>query len=249
MVSYCDYTAIGLPNARFYIAMKTLDATGRAILRKPLFDAFPLPTVTNPRNLVYVSAFQSIFFRQLSICHSIGEKIDDYQRRDIRPSDCDWADLCRPLLLLEKLKDATEAHQHYSKGEEGDPFSLSPHLVQDAFARQVPGYPKMVDDLKTAWLAPTRPQSDPMRFVSPAAKDAVSWLYVRWRGSLDGKGGVGVDGLEEKKQWLLKRQREVQDTKNWAIWLVDPETRNRHPSQRPMKAALQHEVPYHLRPL
>ncbi|GAA5904862.1 hypothetical protein JCM6882_003225 [Rhodosporidiobolus microsporus] len=246
------YHPVGPLNARFYLhmsALPRLDVIAKAALRRSLLDALSVPTAFTFLHSIHVSSFPSIFFRQLTICLISGVMIDSLAEQHLAVTEVERGDLCRPLLLLEKLKDVTEAHQQHSKGGERDPFGLTPRQIQETFAEQVPGYQKMVDHLKTAWLAPTRPQSHGMGFVSPAAKDAVSWLYVKWRGSPEGKSSVGLHESAEKERWLLKRQREVQDTKNWAIWLVDPETRNRHPSQRPMKAALQHEVPYHLRPL
>ncbi|GAA5904865.1 hypothetical protein JCM6882_003226 [Rhodosporidiobolus microsporus] len=248
------YLPLNEPNGVFYLKPtfwnRSDDQALEAILRESLRDTVILPSaIDTTADTVVVSSAQSILMEQIHGSLTSGPEVFARTRTGAHISERERANFCLPFVVLEALKMLCEAQQRHGPQAVGGPFGLTPHQVQSAFEEHIINFPAIANTLKKEWLMRVHLEGPSMRFISEVSKEAVVWLYGKWKASPEGKRQVGLHGHEEKEKWVLKRRRELQDTKNWTIWLVDSQTRHKSPSERPMKAALQHEVPQHLRPV
>ncbi|GAA5823995.1 hypothetical protein JCM11251_003373 [Rhodosporidiobolus azoricus] len=231
---------------RFYVArlwLEGYDARVKAVLREPHLDKVLLPTAHTHADFTIITSGTATFFRLVQ------EHLD--ARGVFSPhdpsSDEELANFSRPLAFLEKLKELSEHHQ---KRTEHGPLQLTPHNVQREF-QGIPSYPHVLAAVKKHWLIRHRLDPHSMEYVTPLAKEAALWLHRMWVASPEGKGETGLRDHKDKTAWMRKRGREIQDTLNWAVWLLDPSLHAdpKKPFIRPMKASLQQDLPRHLHPL
>ncbi|GAA5823968.1 hypothetical protein JCM11251_003363 [Rhodosporidiobolus azoricus] len=212
---------IGSPTQRFYVRplfpMMHDAANVEAVLRQNLRDSVPLPSAP-AGEVAHVACAQAIFFRQLQEYLAAGEAVARLEDEGQRIPDAKWADMYRPLVYLEKLKELSERHQH-QHGH--DPFGLSPSRSEWLAHRTEPATVKGT-------------QEDACN----VAKDAALWLYGKWKAGPEGKRAVGLHGHQEKGKWVEERARELQDTFDWVLGMLDNEHR-KLPFARPHMAAVQ----------
>ncbi|GAA5917257.1 hypothetical protein JCM6882_009261 [Rhodosporidiobolus microsporus] len=229
---------IGLPADRFYIKplfpMMHDDEDVEAVLRHHLRDSTQLPLDLGRSKTAHVIVVEAVFFRQLQEHLEAGAAVMKLEEEGRPVPQVRFASLYRPILFLEALKELAEPltpHDRYT------PFLLTPARVQDALKGRIPSYSRVLRDLTAEWL----PQRRSANAVSAVAKEAVLWFYSVWKTSPEGKRSVGLHEHEHKAKWVEEREREVQDTFDWAIGLMDDDHRKREFS-RPHMAEVRRQA-------